>query len=99
MALAPTATDQTCVALAELEDAFGWLAGHGAGALAARLRRLGQFDRDGLVSHRAFRAVIEDADEAALQAARTLPGCFGCAPAHALRDTAAAVLARREAAS
>src|SRR4051794_35371071 len=89
----------TCVPLAELEDALGWLAVHGGGPLAARLRALAQFDRDGLVSTRVLGAALEQADAAALEAARTLPRPFGGSAAQALRVAAGAVLAQRAAAA
>jgi hypothetical protein len=84
-----------CVALAELEDALVWLARQGAGALAARVRRLGQFDRDGVVSVRALLAVLDDADDDALDLACRLPRVFACPSAQALRDGARAKLTAR----
>jgi hypothetical protein len=93
------ATPCTCVPLAELEDALGWLAVHDGGPLAVRLRALAQFDRDGLVSIRALGAALEQADAAALEAARTLPRPFAGSAAQALRVAAGAVLAQRAAAA
>jgi hypothetical protein len=90
-----TPAPATCVALATLEDALVWLARNGAAGIAVRLRALGRFDRDGLVSVRAFDATLEGAATVELVAARDLPHAFPGLAAQALRDGAGAALARR----
>ena len=85
----------TCVALATLEDALVWLARNGAAGIAVRLRALGRFDRDGLVSARANDAILEGAATAELAVARDLPRAFPGFAAQALRDGAGTALARR----
>ncbi len=84
-----------CVSLAELEDALTWLARRGAPQLALRLRRLGRFDRDGVVSVRALLGVLDDADDDSLELACHLPRSFSCPSAHALRDGARTTLTAR----